>query len=584
MTAQWFGDYEIIKRLRVGGMATLYLARRHGAAGFSRLVALKMIHPHLVAQPNFIEMFVDEARICSQISHPNVVHVEEFGVLDDVHYLVMEYLDGCSVSELLRVFFLERRTLDPELAARVILQVAGGLHVAHETCGTDGQPLELIHRDISPSNVLISVDGNAKLIDFGIAKARNRLSETQAGITLKGKYRYVAPEQAQHVVVDRRCDIFSLGIVFWELLVGRQLFPDDSHIGLLERLYQTDVPAPSTANPAVPEVFDPIVLAMLQHDPADRPQTAAEVQRRIASAIPGAANRDASELGALAVEVRDRCAERRARSPSSQSSGSDSNRSFSPSRSSSSRPRTSTGFQIPVDPTGGSGVLVTPASAPEPEPEPVLEPVPPRWWTRRGLQIGAGLVGAGVILIVLLGHQGTATDANASAAPRPSRELELVVPHDPVALHPTMPSPPTVVRSAPVAPPAGAPPAAAPPPAPAPAPPPSSAAPAPSGAPASVPAAPPAQVGGPAASPPAPAPRHEVARITARPRPKPPRPVASEPVAPSPAPAPHAPKSAGASPPFTSESFDDAANTSGAPAAPEAAKDKKTPSVSGFDN
>lgn len=576
MTAQWFGDYEIIKRLRVGGMATLYLARRHGAAGFSRLVALKMIHPHLVAQPNFIEMFVDEARICSQISHPNVVHVEEFGVLDDVHYLVMEYLDGCSISELLQVFRLEHRTLDPELAARVILQVAGGLHVAHETCGPDGQPLELIHRDISPSNVLISVDGNAKLIDFGIAKARNRLSETQAGITLKGKYRYVAPEQAQHAVVDRRCDIFSLGIVFWELLVGRPLFPEDSHIGLLERLYQTDVPAPSAENPAVPEVFDSIVLAMLQHDPADRPQTAAEVQRRIASAIPGAANREASELGALAVEVRDRCAERRARRPSSQSSGSDSNRSFSPSRSPSSRPRTSTGFQVQVDPTDGSGVLVTPAPVPESAPV----PEPPRWWTRRALQIGAGVIGAGVILIVLLGRQGRGADANASAAPRPARELELIVPRDPVPLHPTMPSPPTVVLSAPVA---AAPPVAAPPPtpAPAPAPPPSSVASAPPREPPSAPAAP---VGGPAALPPAPAPRHEVARVIAKPKPKPPRPVASEPVGPSPVPAPHAPKGAGARTPFTSEPFDDTANTSGAPAAPEAAKGKKTPIVPGFDN
>ncbi|HEX7841647.1 MAG TPA: serine/threonine-protein kinase, partial [Kofleriaceae bacterium] len=358
MTAQWFGDYEILQRLRVGGMATLYLARRHGAAGFSRLVALKMIHPHLAAQGSFIEMFVDEARICSQISHPNVVHVEEFGVLDGIHYLVMEYLDGCSVSELLQVFRREHRMLDPELAARLIMQVAGGLHAAHETCGSDGQPLDLIHRDISPSNVLISVDGNAKLIDFGIAKARNRVSETQAGITLKGKYRYVAPEQALHAAVDRRCDIFSLGIVFWELLVGRQLFPEDSHIGLLNRLYQTDVPAPSTENPAVPAVFDPIVLAMLQHDPAGRPETAAAVQRRIASAIPGAANRDAAELGASAIEVRDRCTERRSRRANTESFSSDSYRSFSPSPSPSPRPRPrmSSEYRVDIDATPGSGV------------------------------------------------------------------------------------------------------------------------------------------------------------------------------------------------------------------------------------
>src|SRR3954466_8379812 len=141
MTSQWFGDYEIVKQLRVGGMATLYLARRHGAAGFSRLVAFKMIHPHLVAQPGFVEMFVDEARICSHITHPNVVHLGALGGLAGVRYLVMEYIDGCSANELLQVFRRKRRVLDPELAARVILQIAGGLHAAHETADPDGQPL-----------------------------------------------------------------------------------------------------------------------------------------------------------------------------------------------------------------------------------------------------------------------------------------------------------------------------------------------------------------------------------------------------------------------------------------------------------
>src|SRR3954470_23534731 len=292
-------------------MATLYLARRHGAAGFSRLVALKMIHPHMVEQPAFVEMFVDEARICSRITHPNVVHVEEFGVIDGVHYLVMEYLDGCSVSELLQVCGRRRRRLDPELAARVVMQIARGLHAAHETLDQDGEPLEIVHRDISPSNILLSVDGNAKLIDFGIARAKNRLSETQAGVTLKGKYKYVAPEQATRGPVDRRCDVFSLGVVFWEMLVGRPLFPDDSYVTLFNRLQATEVEPPSAVNPDVPVVLDPIVLAMLSHDPAGRPQSGLDVERRIAAALPGAANREVSELGALAREVRDACTAQR---------------------------------------------------------------------------------------------------------------------------------------------------------------------------------------------------------------------------------------------------------------------------------
>ncbi|HMG22607.1 MAG TPA: serine/threonine-protein kinase, partial [Kofleriaceae bacterium] len=302
MTGQWFGDYEIVQRLRVGGMATLYLARRHGAAGFSRLVALKMIHPHLIEQAAFLDMFVDEARICSQITHPNVVHVEEFGAIDGIHYLVMEYLDGCSVAELLRLCHRRRRALDPELAARIVMQIAAGLHAAHETRDASGEPLEIVHRDISPSNILLSIDGNAKLIDFGIAKARNRLSATHDGVALKGKFNYVAPEQATRSEIDRRCDVFSLGIVFWEMLVGRRLFRDDNHLALFHRLQRTEVEPPSSANPDLTPVFDALVLAMLHHDPEHRPQTAAEVERRIAAAAPGAANREASDLGALARE------------------------------------------------------------------------------------------------------------------------------------------------------------------------------------------------------------------------------------------------------------------------------------------
>lgn len=306
----WFGNYEVLRRLQVGGMASLYLARRHGAAGFSRLVALKVVHPRLTARPGYVEMFVDEARICARISHPNVIHVEDFGVVDGVHYLVMEYLDGCSVAELLEQLGHEHRRLAPHLAARIVMQIAAGLHAAHETRGQDGTPLEVIHRDVSPSNILLSLDGNAKLIDFGVAKARNRLFETQ-DITLKGKYNYMAPEQAVRSSVDRRCDIFSLGVVFWELLVGRPLFPDDSILALSDRLYRTEVRAPSVANRAAPPVFDLLVLDMLRHDPARRLQTAAEVQHRIAVVAPGAASDAASELRALVRDVRARRAAQR---------------------------------------------------------------------------------------------------------------------------------------------------------------------------------------------------------------------------------------------------------------------------------
>jgi serine/threonine protein kinase len=426
MTSRWFGDYEILRQLRVGAMATLYLARRYGAAGFSRLVALKLLHAHLGEQPDFLEMFVDEARICSHISHTNVVHVEEFGAIDGIHYLVMEYLDGCSVSDLLRVLSLEGGQLDPELAARVVLLIASGLHAAHETHDHDGQPLEIVHRDVSPSNILLSSDGNAKLIDFGIAKARNRLSETRAGVALKGKYNYMAPEQAVRAVVDRRCDIFSLGVVFWEMLVCRPLFPDGSHLGLFRRLEHTMVPPPSAVNPASPVSLDPIVLAMLQHDPEDRPRTAAEVQQQVAAALPGADNHKASELGALAIEIRDKHqALRAARHAAGEDP--DSHHGLSPT------PRTRRRMPLPApeEPEEPEElevlevleVLEEPRSesssqAVDPAPLPVL-PLRPRRRTRRIVQVGALCALAATAIIVIASRV-----ASLGASPPAPRETQ----------------------------------------------------------------------------------------------------------------------------------------------------------------
>jgi serine/threonine-protein kinase len=408
------GEYEIVRRLRVGGMATLYLARRHGAAGFTRQVALKVIHPHLIELPAVIEMFVDEARICAQLAHPNIVHVEEFGELDGVHFLVMEYLDGCSVADLLQTFQTEQRKLDPELAARVIMQVAAGLHAAHETRDAAGRPLDIVHRDISPSNILLSLDGNAKLIDFGIAKARYRVSETEAGVSLKGKFNYVAPEQATRGPLDRRSDIFALGVVFWEMLTGQPLFPDDSYLSLFNRLHRTEVAAPSTLNPSAPTALDAIVLAMLQHRPDDRPQTAAEVVRWIAAALPGAANRDLAEIGRLATEIRDRRDQMRGFDDSTADA-----HSFSPlprrSRTQTSEHR----FDLaavgsrPGAPPGSmpgvgssSGVIM------------VLPPSPTPAWRRRPVQIAvAGALGAVVLVVGLFVRGASAPTANASARP-----------------------------------------------------------------------------------------------------------------------------------------------------------------------
>jgi serine/threonine protein kinase len=574
MTAQWFGDFEIVRRLRVGGMATLYLARRHGAAGFSRLVALKMIHSHMLEQPAFVEMFVDEARICSRITHPNVVHVEEFGVIDGVHYLVMEFLDGCSVSELLQVCGKRRRRLDPELAARVIMQVARGLHAAHETCDQDGEPLDIVHRDISPSNILLSIDGNAKLIDFGIARARNRLSETQAGVTLKGKYKYVAPEQATRGPVDRRADVFSLGVVFWEMLVGRPLFPDDSYVTLFNRLQRTEVEPPSSVNPDVPAVLDPIVLAMLQHDPAGRPTTGADVERRIAAALPGAANREANELGALAREVRDACAALR-----TTDDGGGSPAGFSPTPRSMSM-RSPTRAELPEAQPGSapSGAATT-------------QPRSASRWTRRPIWFAAAGLAAGLAVVGLIAVRNGRTGSRGTVGQPQTRELELddapgsagtttgaisplpaaTLPA-PAARSPAQPTAPAVATTAPAAADSAAAPAAA-----------GAAAPAADPAP-PAPPPPPARVQ--ATSRPAPSAR-EVNRAPARPkqtRSAPPAPPPPDPVAKAPPPRPSPDRPAGVTAPFSKNSFDDPDNERTTNADPSIVKVKKVPIVPGFDN
>ncbi len=302
---EWIGEFEIIRRLRHGGMATIYLGRKHGMAGFSRNVAVKVIHPHLASNMQYLQMFADEARICSQISHPNVIHVEGFGQDENgFHYMAMEFIEGCSLSDVLKNLYQEQRQLEPELGAHIILQIAAGLHAAHESRGTDGQLLNIIHRDVSPANILLSVDGHVKVIDFGIAKSRGRLAETMDGQSLKGKFKYMAPEQAQaDIELDRRADIFALGVVFWEILVGRPLFANTSVLAVLKRLTDPEITPPSEANSSVPQVLDAVVLGMLQQDREQRPETAWEVRRLIIEALPKAATRQAEELATLSQEV-----------------------------------------------------------------------------------------------------------------------------------------------------------------------------------------------------------------------------------------------------------------------------------------
>ncbi|MCZ7686264.1 MAG: protein kinase [Sandaracinaceae bacterium] len=260
------GTYTVLLHLRSGGMADLYLARRDGAAGFRRLVAIKVIHPRHAQDEQVIRMFLDEARISARIDHPNVVHVEDLGQLDETYFLVMEYVHGCSLAQLLSSLGEKRRRLSPVVAVAVAARVAEGLHAAHETTDDEGRLVGLVHRDVSPQNILLSHKGHVKLIDFGVAKARLRSEETNVAM-LKGKVRYMPPEQATTGLVDRRSDVYSLGIVLWEMLTMRRLFTGKTEFEVLLKVRDPKVPPPSTYVPDVPPALDEVVLAALAPRP-----------------------------------------------------------------------------------------------------------------------------------------------------------------------------------------------------------------------------------------------------------------------------------------------------------------------------
>jgi serine/threonine-protein kinase len=214
-------------QLAVGGMATVLLGRLTGPRGFEHSVVIKRILPHLAAVPELVDMFVEEAQIVASIRHPNVVHVHELGHDRDELFLVMEYLEGESVGGLMRRLITRQEQLDLQLAIHIVAEACAGLHAAHELKDADGKKRGLVHRDISPQNVFVTYSGEVKVLDFGIAKVANSGTKTEAG-HLKGKLQYMSPEQCLQKPLDRRSDVFALGIVLYELTTGRRLFKRDN--------------------------------------------------------------------------------------------------------------------------------------------------------------------------------------------------------------------------------------------------------------------------------------------------------------------------------------------------------------------
>jgi serine/threonine-protein kinase len=278
------GRYQLCFELASGGMASVYLARAEGAPGFQKLVALKRIHPHLADEKDYVEMFLDEARIASRITHANVCSVFDFGEADGEYFIAMEYLVGESLSRVHRrvVSNADQRSspLLPARMARVIAQACEGLHAAHELQDADGESLHVVHRDVSAENLFVTYDGDTQVVDFGIAHARQRVHHTEAG-QVKGTFPYMAPEQMTAAVVDRRVDVWALGAVLWELLTLRRLFLRDTDVNTMYAVLSGDILPPSDHRSDVPPELDEIVLKALRRSPDGRWQSAREMGKAL---------------------------------------------------------------------------------------------------------------------------------------------------------------------------------------------------------------------------------------------------------------------------------------------------------------
>jgi serine/threonine-protein kinase len=288
------GRYALYGKLAAGGMAAVHFGRLLGPAGFSRTVAIKRLHAQYAKDPEFVAMFLDEARLAARIQHPNVVATVDVVSMEDELFLVMDYVRGESFSRLLRAS--RKRNIDVPLGivGGVVAGMLHGLHAAHEAKDEQGRPLSVVHRDVSPQNVLVGVDGVPRVLDFGVAKAAARIQVTREG-QMKGKLAYMAPEQLQAKGVDRRTDIFAAGIVLWEALTGRRLFDAEEASEVLRMILSEDIPPPSAVIPSIPRNVDATVMKALIRDPKARYQTAREFAIALEDSMNPASAREIGE-------------------------------------------------------------------------------------------------------------------------------------------------------------------------------------------------------------------------------------------------------------------------------------------------
>lgn len=257
-------------------MAEVFRAESAGVEGFKKQVAIKRVLPHLSEKTKFISMFLDEARLSAHLSHSNVAQVFDIGVGDSAFFIVMEYVDGADLKAVIETLRAQRREFPLEEACFIALKICEGLAYAHELADSDGRPLHIVHRDVSPPNVLITKHGEVKIVDFGLAKASSQLEKSEPGI-IKGKFSYLSPEAAQGLEVDLRTDIFAVGIILWEMLAGRRLFQGETDFGTVKQVQQAKVPQLSELGRRVPPDLETILSRALARDPRERYQTAREL-------------------------------------------------------------------------------------------------------------------------------------------------------------------------------------------------------------------------------------------------------------------------------------------------------------------
>jgi serine/threonine-protein kinase len=291
--AQVFGRYALYDEIAAGGMATVHIGRLLGPVGFARTVAIKRLHAQFAKDPDFVSMFLDEARLAARIRHPNVIGILDVVALQGELFLVMEYVPGESLARLWRATHERGQTIPLPIVSAALVGVLDGLHAAHEATDDHGEPLGIVHRDVSPHNILVGADGIARVLDFGVAKATGRIQSTHNG-QLKGKISYMAPEQVQGTV-DRRSDVYSASVVLWEALTGKRLFFAETQAKTLANVLYPRVDPPSFHVRSIPPELDAVVLQGLDPNPAGRFANAREMGRALQRAIPPATAYDVAD-------------------------------------------------------------------------------------------------------------------------------------------------------------------------------------------------------------------------------------------------------------------------------------------------